>query len=789
MSASSPSGRPTLPLAGRRVLDRTTDWAELASRLLADLGATVVKVEPAGGSPTRRHAPVRSGVSLSWELRNAGKESIEVDESGEEGRELLARLAGWAEIVITERPEDAAFFDTYPGLIVAIVTPFGLTGPQAGHVATDAVIAAAGGQAFKAGLPTREPLPPPSRFCDDIASTAIAFIVLAALRQHDLSGHGDVIDLSIQAATAQMSDWSIPNGIARQRAGIVGTERRQGSGPLYPVFRCRDGFVRLVVLSPRQWHAMRDWMGERAEFLRELDLDGFGDRFAIAEAVLNPLYEEHFSEWDMEDAAAEAQRRGIVCTPALAPRDVLANEHLAVRRTFRDMPVAGGREVRLHAGFFEIEGVRAGPARSAPALDADRAAVLARLDAAPPATTPSGPPPTTRPLEGLRVMDFGQGAVGVEVGKAFAELGADVIKIETRTYPDFIRVQTGGWNTPSFTSSSRSKRALGVNFKFEEGRRVLLELAARSDVAVENSAAGVMEAGGLGFAALHAANPGLMMFSSHLMGSTGPWADWRGYGPSTLAPSGVLNLWDYPDVERPTGCGTIFPDQFVGRLGAVAALAGILGREYAGHGGRHIELAQIEGAAGIVGDLLAAESLEPGSALPLGSGHESAAPWGMYQCAGDDQWVAITCRDDADWAGLVATTGRGDASLDEPTRKRQSERLDEMIGGWTATLDKHDVVARCQANGVPCGAVLTGIELATDAQLVARGFPIEIDQPEVGPMVLEGPAYLARHLPPPRITPSPRLGEHTVEIAGELGFDAAAIDSMIAAGALELPPT
>lgn len=788
MSVNDASVRSPLPLAGRRVLDRTTDWAELASRLLADLGATVVKAEPAGGSPSRHHAPVRAGVSLSWELRNAGKLGVELDETTDDGRDLLERLAGWAEIVITERPEDAALFETHPGLIVAVVTPFGLTGPQAGHVATDAVIAAAGGQAFKAGLPTREPVPPPSRFCDDVTSATIAFTVLAALRQRDLTGHGDLIDLSIQAAAAQMCDWSIPNGVARQRAGITATERRQGSGPLYPVFRCRDGFVRLVVLSPRQWHAMRDWMGERAEFLRELDLDGFPERFAIADAVLNPLYEEHFAEWDMEEAAAEAQRRGIVCTPALAPRNVLANEHLSARQTFRDMSVAGDRTVRLHAGFYEVDGGRAGPTTAAPSLDADRAAVLALLESVSAASAPSGPPPSGRPLEGLRVMDFGQGAVGVEVGKAFAEFGADVIKIETRTYPDFIRIQTGAWNTPSFTSSSRSKRALGVNFKFEEGRKFLLDLAARSDVAVENNAAGVMEAGGLGFGALHAANPGLTMFSSHLMGSTGPWADWRGYGPSTLAPSGVLNLWDYPDVDRPTGCGTIFPDQFVGRLGAVAALAGVLGREHAGHEGRHIELAQIEGAAGVVADLLAAESLEPGSAKPLGSGHESAAPWGMYQCAGDDQWVAITCRDDADWAGLVATIGAGDASLDRAARKERSGELDQLIGAWTATLEKHEIVARCQANGVPAGAVMTGVELAVDAQLVARGFPVEIDQPAVGPMILEGPAYLARHLPPPRITPSPKLGEHTVEIARELGYEPATIDSLIASGALELPP-
>ena len=160
----------------------------------------------------------------------------------------------------------------------------------------------------------------------------------------------------------------------------------------------------------------------------------------------------------------------------------------------------------------------------------------------------------------------------------------------------------------------------------------------------------------------------------------------------------------------------------------------------------------------------------------------------MYLCSGDDQWVSITCRDDADWAGLVAAIGEGDASLDQAARKQQSAELDRLIGAWTATLDKHEVVARCQANGVPAGAVLTGVELTTDAQLVARGFPVEIDQPEVGPMILEGPAYLARHLPPPRITPSPKLGEHTVEIARELGYDAAAIDAMISAGALELPP-
>src|SRR5690606_33002443 len=121
------------------------------------------------------------------------------------------------------------------------------------------------------------------------------------------------------------------------------------------------------------------------------------------------------------------------------------------------------------------------------------------------------------PLAGLRVMDFGHGAVGVEIGRMFAEQGADVIKIESITYPDFIRLQTGGFNTPSFTSSSRSKRSFGVNAKTDAGREALLALARISDLAIENNAAGVMDELGLGASAMQAANPGIVMASSQLM--------------------------------------------------------------------------------------------------------------------------------------------------------------------------------------------------------------------------------------------------------------------------------
>jgi crotonobetainyl-CoA:carnitine CoA-transferase CaiB-like acyl-CoA transferase len=362
-----------------------------------------------------------------------------------------------------------------------------------------------------------------------------------------------------------------------------------------------------------------------------------------------------------------------------------------------------------------------------------------------------------------------------------------VIKIESRAYPDFIRLQTSLENTPSFTSSNRSKRSLGVNAKSRQGHDLLLQLASKSDLVIENNAAGVMDALELGFAHFSQGNPNMVMVSSQLMGTTGPWAQWRGYGPSTLAPSGVLSLWDYADTADPTGGGTIFPDQFVGRLGAVAALAALIGREGGTTSGSHIELAQIECAVGAIGDLLAAESVEPGSVHPLGGAHESKSPWGVYPASGDDQWVVINCRDERDWSGLVtASDGLLDEWSYEAALGESTAAVNRELAIWTSGLDKHEIALRCQNEGVPAGPVLSGTELATDRHLQARHFPVEIDQPDLGPMILEGPAWDSDAMPPPIYTPAPTIGQHTVEVARDLlGLHDAAIETLFETGVFE----
>ena len=397
------------------------------------------------------------------------------------------------------------------------------------------------------------------------------------------------------------------------------------------------------------------------------------------------------------------------------------------------------------------------------------------------------------PLRGIRVLDFGIGAVGVEVGRLLAEYGADVIKIESHLAPDFIRVVMGTTMNPMFASSSRSKRSLGVNLKTQRGLELVRRLVRLADVAIENSASGVMERLGLGYTALRELNPRLVMFSSHLAGSSGPWKDWIGYGPSTHPLAGLQYLWNYPeDADTPAGTTNIYPDHLVGRVGALAALAGLIQRERTGHG-LHAEAAQFESAIGFIGDLLAKESLQPGSVRPLGNASERGAPWGAYPCAGEDEWCAINVRSDAEWEALREVLGNPDwAAAAEYARAEgriaAREAIDRRLASWTASRDPVALMQELQARGIPAGVLQHPEHQLADPHLAARGYLRPVQQPPIGEIVLEGPAFHGSALAEPDVRPAPLLGEHTREVCSDLlGLSETEIEELVAEGVLEEP--
>jgi len=784
------------PLQGLRVLDCTDERGALCGRLLADLGADVILVEPPGGASARAHPPLYRGISLSFAFRAFNKRSIELDlESATDRGKLHALLAGADALIESFAPDHLArlglapvdLCERHPHLVLTSITDFGLSGPYRDWVATCATMEAISGQMWKAGSAQREPLIPPGSFAYDIAGTHAAFATLLALLQRERSGAGQHIDLSVLEAEAQATDWSYSGASVNRAQGASYPEIRNGSGPVYGLYRCKGGWVRMVVLSPRQWRSLWEWLGSPEAFA-DPHWDQFINRLMNAD-VLTKLYEEHFARLSMEEVCSEAQRRGIVCTPVLQPEQVLANEHLVSRETFALAEVARGVRGPVASGYYEIDGVRQGFRVRAPEAGEHQAEVFAESRAPRPA--PAARAAASLPLEGLRVLDFGVGGVGVEAARLLGEYGADVIKIESRTYPDFIRVVMGSEMSSSFASSSRSKRGFGVNLKTEAGRRVVHRLIGCADVIIENNSTGTMDDMGIGWDVVRALNPRCVMVSSQLLGSRGVWANWIGYGPSTQALGGLVHLWSYPEPADAAGCQAIFPDHLAGRHLAVVALAALLARERGGRGA-HCEVAQVEVVTGMLGELLLKAGLEPGSVRPMGNRSERGAPWGAYPCAGEDQWCVISVRDDSDWARLRRAMGdpawAQAAELETAAgRFAAHDAIDAELSAWTRTLDKYALTRKLQDAGVPAAPMLTATGMLDDPHYRARGFERGIEQQDLGYIAMEGPAFRASGMSDVRIFQAPRVGEHTREICrGLLGMTEDEIERLIADGALEV---
>ena len=779
------------PLDGVHVLDTTDEWGELCGRLLAELGAVVVRVEPAGGSRSRRLSPSHNGVGLFHAYRNVGKRMVELDVGEVNGRRRMEELLSWADAWLDSSPAGSrARFDLeppevlarHPHLVVTSITPFGRTGPYSTWEATGSVVDALSGMMFKAGIPQKPPLLPPSSISNDTASVTAGFATLVAIWQKRTTGHGQILDLSIMEAAAQTTDWSMPNASVMRAANLPYAQVRSGSG-IYGIHPCSDGWIRIVIMSARQWRAMRAWLGE-PDYLQDPQYETLGSRIEIGE-LLAVLYGELFATMTKAEAAAEAQRRGIAATPVLKADEVLLNDHLRARGLFCNIRIDPDLEGPMLAGFFEVDGLRLQPEFGlAPLMGPDDAHYDHRDEPLTPIPQPS------LPLQGLRVLDFGIGGVGVEGGRLFAEYGADVIKIETRRYPDFMRHILGTAINPSFASASRSKRSLGVNAKHPDGRKALYRLLATSDVIIENSSTGTMASLNMDFGSVHRANPGVVMVSSQLLGSSGPWANWIGYGPSTQPISGLFSLWDYDDDDAPSGSMSIMPDHLAGRVLALGAMAGLLGR--AETGGCHVEVAQVEVAAAMIGDQLLKAALAPGSVKALGNRRDDGAPWGAYPCAGEQEWCVITIRHDDDWCRLKNALGRPDwcstPAFDTVEGRRGAhDEIDLHLGLWTAQRTKEEVAATLQSCGVPSAPMLTGSDQLDDPHLLAHGYPTPIEQQGVGPVTFEGQCFFASGMLGPVITQAPMHGEHTREIGRQLlGLSDAEIQALIESEALEV---
>jgi crotonobetainyl-CoA:carnitine CoA-transferase CaiB-like acyl-CoA transferase len=742
-----------LPLAGVRVVEWAGECGELAARLLGDLGADVVSVE-------RPHADGE----LSWAVRNTNKRTIAA------GR-LVEFLANADIFVTTHHPAPPV----PDHVVVTTVTPFGLTGPYRDFEASDPVLVALSGGLYRAGIPELPPVLTPARFADDVAGIVAAFASLLAYWQRLATGRGQHLDVSALEANAQTTDWGLTT-FSSASGNVAYGEVRSGAGPVYPLVRCADGWVRPSIVTPAEWAVMRAWMGDSMSIPDDAWATA-AERAAKRDDVAR-MYEAFFSDKTRIALCEEGQGRRMTVTPMLDLAEVLAAPHFAALGTFVD-----ALGTRVPSGFLEVDGARAG-VRAAPAPCGEHERWLGE-------PFPARRPPAGAgelPLRGLRVLDFGVAGAAPEVGRLFAEYGADVITVESRDHPDLFRVILGTELSAPFVSSNRSKRSFGVDARHPDARPVLDALVRSADLIVENLPYGSMARLGLGWDDVARINPAAVMVSSQLMGPRGPWRDWRGYGSNTQPVGGLTWLWDHPGGDAPVGANVALPDHIVGRLGAMAAMACLVGRVRTGRGA-HVEIAQVEVVINLLASAFAEEAARPGSVVPVGNRSGRGAPWGVYPCAGEQRWCAITCRSDEEWERLRAAIGA--PALPQwatvEGRRADHDELDKHITAWTSSLPDREVMARLQASGVAAAMMMYPSDMPTDPHLVARGYIRTLEQPGMGTLLVEGPAFTGSELPDVHIGPAPRLGEHTREIAASLGLPDAEVDGLIDAAALFAP--
>jgi crotonobetainyl-CoA:carnitine CoA-transferase CaiB-like acyl-CoA transferase len=786
------ASRPT-PLHGLRVVDMAEGRGELCGRYLADLGADVLRVEPPGGAASRAQAPLHEGVSLPFAINNLGKRSVSADLASPAGRDRLLRLLDASDIwVETSAPGAlealglgaAAVRARNPRLVVLSITDFGQTGPYRDWIATDWTLLAMGGVLSRFGLPGREPLFPPGDLALQATAIQAAWAALVAHWNTLETGLGDHIDFSLYEATAQVVDPVLGTVGTAQAAGYERTRDRPAPGP-YPIFPCRDGHVRLVLLAPRQWQAMRAWLGEPAD-LQDPDLETIKGR-ALAADRLHAIFSQHFRDRRKHELTLEGQARGVPVAPVLTPADILAAEHFRARGAIARVELADGLEADAPTGFVEIDGRRVRGGRRAPRAGEHDGEVFAEL-----ATAGDGRGETAardrarRPLAGLRVLDLGVIVVGAELGRLFCDQGAEVIKIESSAFPDGSRV-----SPPHFAVGHRGSKSVGVNLRTPEGVAILKRLIARSDVLLANFKPGTLEKLGLDPQVLRELNPRLVVANGSAMGETGPWSGWMGYGPLVRCASGLTSLSRYPDDPGSFGDGTtIHPDHYAARIAAVAVMAALIDRRRSGSGAA-IATAQAEAILMQTGALLVEEGLCPGTVGPAGNVGRHAAPWGLYPCAGDDEWCAVTVRDDEDWRRLRAALGdpgwAADAGL-ATTAGRMARRaeVDERLAAWTRRRPPREAAATLQAAGVPAGFMQRAEEYEDDPHLQARDFFRILEQPGLDPIIVDNMPFRSERIAEPPPSRAPELGEHTRDVCRELlGMGADEVDRLVAAGVLE----
>jgi crotonobetainyl-CoA:carnitine CoA-transferase CaiB-like acyl-CoA transferase len=833
-------------LDGIRVIELADEQAEHCGLLLAGLGAEVVKIEPPGGSPTRRIGPFYEDRedpehSLYFWQYNRGKRSLLLDLEAEDGRARLGRLLKAADVLLhsgARVPEELLTLN--PRLITARMTPFGEEGPWAHYKGSDLVHLALGGVAMNCGYDPEPdgrydlpPIAPQMWQAYHIAGEQLAVGILAALLERLRSGRGQQVSCAVHQAVSTNTEldvitWTMRRAPLYRHTGRHADESRGGAPT---IGNTKDG--RWILTFPRDDRPLLDFLRQRGvqtgseqpapSVYTAGEIPGSG---MISESAARNLELAHrlLKHYSYQRAPwREAQQAGLFWAPLRKPQENLEDEHWLARGSFAEVehPELGhGLPYPVSKWISTETAWQAG--RRAPRLDEDTGLQWTPAATVPEAApAPAGEPSLSRrgkpfALEGVRILDFTWYLATAGGTRFLAALGADCIKVEWKAHPDSRRgamapvggraareAATGplpGVSDPEmggqFLNKNPGKQGLSLNVDHPKGLEIARRLVALSDVVAEGFSPGVMERWGLGYESLRSIKPDIIYVQQSGFGSRGTYGRFRTLGPVAAAFSGLAEMSGLPEPAMPAAWGYSYLDWIGAYSFAQAVLAALYRHSQTGRG-EWIDASQCESGLFLNGTALLdwAANGRPWSRIGNRSPFKPAAPHGIYRCRGEDRWLAVACFSEEEWRGLVAVAGNPGWAADPrfatlAGRLGSQDGLDAAVETWTCSEDPFELMDRLQAAGVPAGVCQTAEDRCDrDPQLRALGWQTEVTGSQIGrwPIVEVAPE-LSR-------TPAfvggridrgaPVYGEDNDYVLGELlGFSQAGIAGLAEEGVI-----
>lgn len=753
-------------------------------KILADLGAEVLKIEPPLGDVLRS----RGGAFVHV---NTNKSTVVLDPADRSHRDgLRASLIG-ADVVIESRPRAGlpdwgldwdVLHAEQPATSVVCISGFGATGPYSGFAWDDIIIQAAAGTMLLQNHPEQDPLKLPGQLVLYFLGHMAALGALSAAMVAARSGEGSFVDCAGAEALATLPARQAPllawyyRGSAPPPPEMLAA----GTATLIPtgVFPCADGYMAMMS-TPQQLNEMLDVLDDdaaRAAFERP---DAF-ERPESKEALDVAVY-LWLAAHTRAEATELAQRAGWPLAGVNRLAEVLEADHLHQRGfwTHVDDPSHGpldlpGPWCRFAEGGWSIRRLAPGDGAGAPATGSPLLPVPAG-GAAPGAAPPvrsTAPAATTRvpPLDGIRVVDLTTVWAGPYATMLLADLGAEVIRVEnpfvlpptTKGYhprpiltnPGFLGSMYGPpapgrpdrpWNRHAMNNSlARNKLSVTIDTRRPEGLALLMRLAEVSDVFIDNFKASGLERLGIDIGELRRRNPSLIIVRLPPTGLTGDWGGYTGFGAQFDGLTGLLSICGHRGSDMTTSPATTYMDGASGPAGAFATMAALRYREATGRG-QLVELAQSENVINHLGDLFVDQQLGM-EAERLGNRDRWRAPQGLYRCRDENRRLAVTAPDDETWRSLARAIGRPDLASDPDLadlggRQSAHDMLDEAIASWASGRDALDAFHMLQAAGVPACPLFDDELLTTDPHFRARGWLRPLTSADVGAHPHPGPAF------------------------------------------------